>query len=397
MKIQSIASVLAVASAVVPLAPCISRTVDKGSYVEFKLTGYDLDGDSVNNPISASITSLPTTGTLYHLSQVYNDYGYEPKLGEAVKLNDKITSTNRRLIYQRPENDYPASGKWDEFKYKIDDGTVLSAEGTITVTDKSTTTVDSDFATGLDGWTISGNTKATATYEPSSRGAMSYYVYNTDDNIQVDASGSDTKQWHFQAPAKFLGWQGNSYGGALKFTLSSSTGDFSAGNQNSALNLVDIYCASCAQNNGIHLVYKSPVAFDGSTTAFTVPLTEKSWLKDPKNTLVAWEAPQQCEFIDMLAHLSSLSILGDHTKWYETVALDSVRLSTGRKLNPFGSLPIECTCSTKAEDAIQYCDPATGKLRQDHIVNKPVGHLHNAGTHFLVPNNTAVGGASPRR
>jgi hypothetical protein len=75
----------------------------------------------------------------------------------------------------------------------------------------------------------------------------------------------------------------------------------------------------------------SPVfSYDGTITQFKLPLTELAgWVKDPKNILLPWAPPNQCEFVSVLSSLSSLRILGDFTRGYESVALDSVTLRHG--------------------------------------------------------------------
>jgi len=167
-------------------------------------------------------------------------------------------------------------------------------------------------------------------YEPSTRGpGMQYYIHYTDKDVKTTESGSDQKHWYFSAPSKFLGHQGIMYGGNLKFTLSASTGDFSATNLNANRDLVVLECKTCDQNKGMRLVYQmeaNHAKFDGRTTSFTVPMLEKYWLKDPKNVLLDWVPPPDCELIEVLSHLTSLNILGDHTKWHETVSLDDVVL-----------------------------------------------------------------------
>ena len=83
---------------------------------------------------------------------------------------------------------------------------------------------------------------------------------------------------------------------------------------------------------GIKLIYpiKASAAalnFVGKTTKFSVPLLESSgWLKDPQNVLLKWSAPSVCDMIQVLSRLSSIKILGDWTVWYESIALDEVRL-----------------------------------------------------------------------
>lgn len=63
---------------------------------------------------------------------------------------------------------------------------------------------------------------------------------------------------------------------------------------------------------------------DGQPRTYSIPLVESVWRKDPKNTLLAWNPPTQCEFVEVLGGITSLRILGDQTKWYESVAIDSV-------------------------------------------------------------------------
>jgi len=123
----------------------------------------------------------------------------------------------------------------------------------------------------------------------------------------------------------------------LLFTLSSSEGDFRLENLNlqGKGNLVTLDCASCNINAGIRLAFPlrgqtNSVSFDGTTQKFVLKLDEKSgWLKDPKNVLFSWLPPTQCEFVEVLTKLSGLQILGDFTKRYETVSLDSVSLYHG--------------------------------------------------------------------
>merc|ERR1711871_1512273 len=61
---------------------------------------------------------------------------------------------------------------------------------------------------------------------------------------------SDTQQWYFVAPPRFLGFQGMHYGGELAFSLMSSAGDFTANNLNDGgrQDLVVLECATCAAN-----------------------------------------------------------------------------------------------------------------------------------------------------
>jgi hypothetical protein len=90
--------------------------------------------------------------------------------------------------------------------------------------------------------------------------------------------------------------------------------------------LVLLECSACSFNKGVQLGFPlSRYSFNGLSQSYVLPLTETSgWLKNPKNVLNMWRKPSKCEMIQVLSGLSSLMILGDITRWYETVALDNV-------------------------------------------------------------------------
>jgi hypothetical protein len=242
-------------------------------------------------------------------------------------------------------------GKWDEFTYTVSDGSASSDAGIVTLVGSNGILEGSDFSGDDESWLIVDNkqTSSSATYEASSRGIMNHYVYGTDDNLHIDSStGDDQKLWKFEAPSGFLGHHGAAYGGELHFSMSSFSGDFSSSNLNSDAHLVELVCDQCDVNAGITLAF--PLAstdqgtFDGSATEFVISLEESAgWLLDSKNTLVDWEAPTQCEIIEVLSGLSAVRILGDFTRWYESVSLDSVSFQ-----NSQASVPI---CATWVTDA----------------------------------------------
>ncbi len=67
---------------------------------------------------------------------------------------------------------------------------------------------------------------------------------------------------------------------------------------------------------------------------------ETNWKKDPRNTLTTWAAPTQCEMVEVLQGITSLRILGDHTRWYESVGLDQISLTHGTGGVPWLCAPI---------------------------------------------------------
>lgn len=338
-KLLSLFALLALVSATAPIAPHLAITVGKNSEMVFALRGYDVDGGK----LTATIQTVPGAGKLYQLSKVFSDYGYEPKLGSQVTPGSVITGSNNRIIYTPPANELPPYGKWASFTYTISDGTSVSRPGTVTLASSSKVLIGSDFSRSTESWSVISNGARSpgAIHERSSRGSLNYYIHSRDNEINVDSAGNDLVRWSFVAPSKFLGHQTISYGGSLEFKLASASGDFSAKNLNANTEFVVLECSTCALGTGIKLVRRldASLSFDGKPKQFSLPLKESSgWMKDPKNTLFKWTKPTQCEMVSVLNALSSIRIQGDYTRWYESIALDSVQLTHG----PARSIPMKC-------------------------------------------------------
>jgi hypothetical protein len=272
---------------------------------------------------------------------VYNDYGYEPKRGGAVTVNSKVYGSQFRIIYVPPVNKNAPVGKWADFTYTVNDGSSTSKQGIVTLVSSDKWIVGSKFDNDVEGWTIVGNGVGGAgvTFEASSRGPLNHYIWSKESEINVDDKGSDKDQWQFVAPSKFLGNKVISYGGELSFWMSSASGDFSsAANRNGGENLVELVCDSCASQTGVRLVRRlsAGTPFTGAPTLMSIPLSESAWLKDTKNSLIPFAPPTQCELVEVLEGLTSIRILGDFTKWYESVSIDSVNIKHG------SGVPIAC-------------------------------------------------------
>ena len=225
----------------------------------------------------------------------------------------------------------------------MNDGSSTSSTGVVTLVSSSKTLVGSDFSRSSESWAVAGNGARSpgAVHEKSSRGSLNFYIHSRDNEINGDAAGQDQVKWHFVAPSAFLGKQTIAYGGSLDFKMASASGDFSAANMNKKLELVVLECSTCALGKGIKLVryLDNGLSFDGKPKHFSLPLTENGgWMKDPKNTLFKWAKPTQCEMVAVLNALSKVTIMGDFTRWYESVALDSVMLKHG----PSRAIPMVC-------------------------------------------------------
>lgn len=315
--------------------------------------------DAFTTKFQYTVLAPPSSGTLYQLSQVFSQYGYNPVNGASFSQNNTIvTGSKNRVYYKRPAFDSASNQKWATFDFTVSNPTLaqISYPGTITIVPPSGAIVGSNFLLGDESWIITGNKAAVVTpkYETFSRGPLlNYYIVGSDDVINVAVSNApDNSLWYFEAPSKFYGNQGISYGGSISFNIGSFSGDFSSLNGDD-VNVVILECDTCIGpvGLGITLGYsmgtlkKSPNgAFTGSATTITIPLHESAgWLKDPQNVLLPWYKPSQCDMIQVLSRLSRIRILGDWTTWYETVAIDNVLIA-----NTKGQLPL---CSQLRPDA----------------------------------------------
>ena len=348
--ISCIVAATSLVSAAPPIAKHVTVVVNPGEEAVVDLRGYDTDGD----PLSATITSLPSSGALHQLSKVYSTHGYDPKKGKAAAVNAPVTGSRNRVHYVRPEYDVePSSGKWASFAYTINDGTSTSKAATVTLVGPSRRVVASPFDASHEQWSIvrNGAGSGPATHDASSFGkGLNRFVVATDELIARDASSgleTNASRWMFEAPPAWAGDQNAAYKGTLEFTIGALAGDLSAPSK--AHNFIELECATCDVNAGVLLAFPVSAAkkFDGSTTTFSIPLDETAgWRKDPKNSLFAWPQPSQCDMIEVLSGLSGLRILGDLTDWYESIALDAVSLkapASGRSEVP--------TCAQGTPDA----------------------------------------------
>lgn len=302
------------------------------------------------------VQSLPQSGSLYQLSQVFSNYGYEPKNGAAIDTNQGevvVTGSRNRVYYRRPPRDVASNQKWGSFNVmgvRNTDGN-RTETGTITLVPPSGAIVGSNFLLNHEGWTISGNKASSSSphYERFSRGAlMNFYITGTDDLINVAAAGEpDRSLWYFEAPSSFYGNQGIAYGGSIKFNIAAFSGDFSKLNDG-RVNVIELHCETCdgPVGKGITLGYSidqlrnSPNGiFTGAPKTITISLNEHGgWLKDSQNSLVPWTKPSQCDMIQVLSRLSKIKILGDWTSWYETVAIDDVQIANTKAQLPLCSM-----------------------------------------------------------
>ena len=294
------------------------------------------------------ISQLPARGTLYQLSNVYSSHGYEPIQGAQITTNHTTVTGSNNRVYYKPAHRRLCSERADSFSYTVTaqakgDAQVQAKitnnpqqanapqqafEGTITTVDSSGTIVCSDFLLGPDDWTIIGNKERVSTpiYEPYSRNNfINHYIYATDNHNHISTTThthKDKALWYFNAPSKMLGNLGIAYGGYISFVMSIFAGDMKQMNQD--VNLVEL-----EGKNGITLGYPMPNnPMINNMASFKIELTETAnWQKITQDTTTSLS---KREFIQVLSQLSGLRILGDLTKWTETVALDNVYISNNK-------------------------------------------------------------------
>jgi hypothetical protein len=304
--------------------------------------------------ISYSSTDNVENGNLYHPSYNYcRGRGHSKRGDEIIGASDVQCTKKASFLYSFPSDRVrPKNSELDRFQYVAKNSQGISCPGVVLLVDATDPLiVASTFDFNSEDWSISSNgAESSSQWDRSSMGPhLNRYIHGTDNRIDVNAMGSDTEQWAFVAPSKFLGSQVRggmavSYGGKLSFVLSSAAGDFSKLNHghdgtSGSLPVVRIECPSCRNegpgrtDRGIQLIYPMSALssyFDGTTTTIEIDLSESSgWLKDSENSNVQWQAPSQNEFVQVLKRFSTLEILGDYTRYYESVILDRVRIEPG--------------------------------------------------------------------
>ena len=364
LLLAAAASTLSLTTATAPIALNFVVIASSNSEKLIRLRAYDSDGDTT----TTSVTSFhgcdsQNCGSHHQLSQPYSAYGYEPKIGSAITdASTTITGSGNRLVYTPPKNKKAPEDRWGWLEWQANDGSSSSTKpGIVALLAPGNLLVQSSFTFGTDGWFVTSNGAGgvSTSHSPSSRGLLNHYIYSRDDEINVDPStGKDTRLWYFVAPSKFLASALTNptnmlaFGGSLTFTISSQAGDFSPGNMNTNVPFVVMECATCNSGMGIRLLRMFGEAaagglpFDGTERQMTVPLTTSTtnaangvlWLKDSKSTLIPNTETNDCELIEVLNGLSKLSILGDFTKWHESVSIDDVQLVAGHPV----TIPLSC-------------------------------------------------------
>jgi len=111
--------------------------------------------------------------------------------------------------------------------------------------------------------------------------------------------------------------------------------------------------------------YSKTPPFNGNVQKYSILMHESAgWLRDPKNTLKDWIAPTKCEFLQVISDIESLMILGDLTRWYETMSIDDI---VWRTIKPKGRLQMplcaqaypnaqRCTCSEERQTALDVLE-----------------------------------------
>lgn len=359
----AIATTITTTYAIAPIALHFTVPASSNSENLIRLRSYDSDGSET----SSSITSLSgcqsnNCGTLNQLSQPYSSYGYEPKSGNLITGQSTpitITGSANRFVYKPPNNKKQPEDRWGWLEWQAYDGTSYSTKpGIIALLAPGNILVRSSFTFDTEAWAITSNGAGGVgtSHSASSRGLLNHYITSKDDEINISpSSGDDTRLWYFVAPSKFLASSTTNptnllaFGGSLQFTMSSQAGDFSVTNLNSNVPLVVMECATCGNGMGIRLVRtlgENGLVFDGKEKVFNIPFTTSStmaangivWKKDSRSTLIDFTETNDCELIEVLNGLSSLKILGDFTKWHESVSLDDVKMVAGHPV----TIPLSC-------------------------------------------------------
>jgi len=363
-----------------PLARHVACAVPAGVPTVCTLAPYE----ESNLTLNVYITALPAVGALYETSQNYKSYGSDPKYVYGAAIEERelpylVGDTLSRVVYVPPADIFPPEGRWATVTYQTEEPAsgVMSETGFLALGGPSGYIAGSTFIAGADDWTISGNIHAdpsvTTSYASASYsgaiaptwqslgwGLLNRYIYGTDEVHYVDFdTGSDRSKWYFEAPAAkfYMPDMASAYGGTIRFTIASTYGDFAY--LNADLDFIVLECSSCNSGRGLRLVRfaDNGLEWDGSEMVVEVTLAEGNfWKRDPMNRAKDFTDATACEISAVLAGLTRLRILGDHTRAGEGVALDDVSIAgaADQPMFPIGCQQ-GCTCHHYSADRRLSC------------------------------------------
>jgi len=321
-----------------PVATNMILYTDYNEELTFTLQPIPGDCTDTTEVYTTRLTKLPDTGTIYELHWNYRQHGITPRLGTAVTAVPYDLQSDHRLIWVAP-----ARYETDTMRYlsiRASDNT--SRTGFVQLmanTNSALRTYQHEFNTDSMSWsagTDAYHRTTDVTWTATSVGTgINHYIYS--DGGEPDVGMETGLPWYFQSPISMAGNYIMNYNGYLQFYIKPLAGDFSGALRSNPHTFLTLECASCDDGKGVRFAQRHFEA-TGGTQLVRYHLNEgedHGWLKDPKDARdPTWNNPTQCEFLLMLAHLSSIRIYADLTTGYESVAIDGVEWILGDAVHP---------------------------------------------------------------
>jgi len=287
----------------------------------------------------ATITALPDTGALYNLSWNYRNHGYAPKLGTQItSVPYTLGVSDHRLLWVAP-----AYYETTVFQYTVQtiesggsDQIAVSRTGFVQLlaNDNGKSRIfKHEFWTGTMDWTAGTHIYQRTTDVSWTNASMGTYInaYIYSNGGEPDIGMETGNVWYFRSPPSFAGNYLMAYGGYLEFHLKPLAFDITKTRAH-PFTFLTLECASCNDGLGRRVAQRHFVP-TGNYQQIKYRLSEEEdegWLLDPKDArTTAWQNPTQCEFLQVLTHLSSIRVYGDLTEGYESIAVDGFEISVG--------------------------------------------------------------------
>lgn len=293
---------------------------------------------NAQGPFSTTIKMLPDIGQMYHLSFNYRAHGYNTqflKLGAAINAAPVNVPTDQKIVWVAP-----AFFKNTTFRYITTDvlGRTSLTGFVLILADTNTENItysnyfhtdNMDWSAGTDAYRVAAEWTATSMGRD-----VNHYIYSDGGDPEV---GLQTGlMWYFESPPAFAANYLLNYNGYLRFHMKTLSGDYNAA-RSTPFTFITLECESCNDGNGRRLAQRSFAPTSGYHM-LNYKLNEdvaSGWLEDPKDTKVTrWANPTQCDFIDVLVHLSSIRIYGDLTTKRESCCLDGFEWVAGDNIVP---------------------------------------------------------------
>lgn len=305
--------------------------------------------------------------SLFQLSQVFADFGYEPMAGASIPSSNGFVRVEHdsRVVFVTAPAPAARGWSWGTFIHSASlalDSTPTTRAATVWIVDSSRALASNFFDFDAEGWAVHcngmgshlGRGRGALTHRTGTLGqGISRYLQASEAALPPRPTAEDTALWYFQkSSGPWIRAASAATGGQLRLSLLVlAPSDAGAVRWGDAVPLVELECAGCPASLRFlrhYLPMDSPVSV-GKPITVEVSLAASAWRRGsaawsghgegrrrrPGSTHPTMAVQQlhrkasqvacECDIHVVLQGLTAVRVFGDATPGHEVVALDAVQ------------------------------------------------------------------------